>query len=112
LLRRRARVHDGGTRAAMRSSALRVLDPACGSGAFLVHSLDASTTLRAPPAIRVTHTTVRRAVLTRSIFGVDRKPMAVWLCELRLWLSVIIDCDVADPDASPTAEPRSPHPRR
>ncbi len=31
----------------------------------------------------------RRAVLTRSIFGVDINPTAVWLCELRLWLSVV-----------------------
>ena len=35
----------------------------------------------------------RRDVLTRSIFGVDVNPTAVWLCELRLWLSVVIDAD-------------------
>src|SRR5258705_8228090 len=29
---------------------------------------------------------IRRRVLTSSIFGVDLNPMAVWLCELRLWL--------------------------
>ncbi|MGZ9247752.1 MAG: Eco57I restriction-modification methylase domain-containing protein, partial [Gemmatirosa sp.] len=31
------------------------------------------------------------------IFGVDRNPTAVWLGELRLWLSVVIESDVTDP---------------
>ncbi|HNV74576.1 MAG TPA: hypothetical protein PKH96_07880 [Gemmatimonadaceae bacterium] len=75
----------------------RLLDPACGSGAFLVHALErvahlASTLGDPRPAAEV-----RRAVLTQSIFGVDLNPMAVWLCELRLWLSVVLDLDVSDP---------------
>ena len=37
--------------------------------------------------------------LTRSIFGVDVNPTAVWLCELRLWLSVVIESDERDPAA-------------
>src|SRR5207342_2964506 len=40
---------------------------------------------------------VRRDVLTSSIFGVDVNPTAVWLCELRLWLSVVIESEVDDP---------------
>jgi hypothetical protein len=76
---------------------LRCLDPACGSGAFLVHTLERLTALRiAAGDTRPAHT-VRRDVLTTSIFGVDRNPIAVWLCELRLWLAVIIDCDLPDP---------------
>ncbi|MDH5235252.1 MAG: hypothetical protein OEW77_09855, partial [Gemmatimonadota bacterium] len=39
---------------------------------------------------------VRREVLTRMIFGVDRDPTAVWLCQLRLWLSVVVEDDEAD----------------
>ncbi|MEO7520892.1 MAG: N-6 DNA methylase [Gemmatimonas sp.] len=71
---------------------LRVLDPACGSGAFLVHVLERLATLKASCGdTRATHV-IRRDILARSIFGVDRNPMAVWLCELRLWLSVVIDC--------------------
>jgi hypothetical protein len=41
----------------------------------------------------------RRQVLTRSIFGVDINPTAVWLCELRLWLAVVIDSPDDDPSA-------------
>lgn len=76
---------------------VRLIDPACGSGAFLVHTLERVAQLLAaagdvrPPAA------IRRAVLTHSIFGVDVNPMAVWLCELRLWLSVVMDLDVTDP---------------
>ena len=45
---------------------------------------------------RATHgslAVLRRELLTRSIFGVDVNPTAVWLCELRLWLSVVIESE-------------------
>lgn len=78
-------------------AALHCLDPACGSGAFLVHALERLTALRLAAGDERPPHAVRREVLTASIFGVDRNPIAVWLCELRLWLAVIIDCDLTDP---------------
>ncbi|HYZ88332.1 MAG TPA: N-6 DNA methylase, partial [Myxococcales bacterium] len=74
-----------------------ILDPACGSGAFLVHALDelASVLIRCGTA--EDPVTIRRALLTRSIFGVDVNPTAVWLCELRLWLAVVVEHDERDP---------------
>lgn len=75
----------------------RVLDPACGSGAFLVYVLEELATLRRlagderPAGMR------RRDVLTRCIYGVDVDPTAVWLCQLRLWLSVVVEEDESDP---------------
>jgi hypothetical protein len=72
--------------------ALRVLDPACGSGAFLVHAMERVAALMARCGDARPLHELRRHVLTRSIFGVDCNPMAVWLCELRLWLSVVIEC--------------------
>ncbi len=79
-----------------RLSCARVLDPACGSGAFLVRTLERfDALLRRAGDQRTTHVR-RRALLTQSLFGVDQDPMAVWLCELRLWLSVVIECH--DPD--------------
>ncbi|MDQ6830345.1 MAG: hypothetical protein M3081_15920 [Gemmatimonadota bacterium] len=80
----------------VRISRIRVLDPACGSGAFLVYALERLAALTShagdtrPPAV------IRRELLARSIFGVDINPTAVWLCELRLWLSVVIETDPAD----------------
>jgi hypothetical protein len=73
-----------------------VLDPAVGSGAFLLGALDLLAAARvaqgeAPAA-------AKRAILGRQLFGVDLEPGAVRLCELRLWLSVLAD----EPDAPPS----------
>ncbi len=78
---------------------LRVLDPACGSGAFLVHALDSLAALLARAGDSRPAVALRRDLLTRSIFGVDINPTAVWLCELRLWLSVVIESADDDPMA-------------
>ena len=78
---------------AARLRALTVLDPACGSGAFLVHLLERITMLRRAAGDPRRTSVVRREVLARAIHGVDINPMAVWLCELRLWLSVVIESD-------------------
>ncbi|HEX6628742.1 MAG TPA: N-6 DNA methylase [Gemmatimonadaceae bacterium] len=77
--------------------ALRILDPACGSGAFLVHVLERVTSLRHEHGEAGSTAEIRRRVLSSSIFGVDRNPMAVWLCELRLWLSIVVESDERDP---------------
>jgi len=76
---------------------LRVLDPACGSGAFLVHTLERLAELRLRLGEIGTASAIRRRTLTASIFGVDINPMAVWLCQLRLWLAIVIDGGDADP---------------
>ena len=69
---------------------LAVLDPAVGSGAFLLGALEELTRLRraggeGPPGA------VRRDVLARSLYGVDLKLTAVRLAELRLWLALVAD---------------------
>lgn len=76
---------------------IRVLDPACGSGAFLVHILERLAEMRRDLGDVGSLAAIRRDVLARSVFGVDRNPTAVWLCELRLWLSVVIESDEQDP---------------
>ncbi len=65
---------------------ITVLDPAAGSGAFLLGALELLTELEAGDQ---TIAGVRRRVLRRSLFGVDLNPAAVRLTELRLWLAVI-----------------------
>ncbi|HEX2722847.1 MAG TPA: N-6 DNA methylase, partial [Gemmatimonadaceae bacterium] len=76
---------------------MTVLDPACGSGAFLIHVLEQLSTLCVrlgdPRPLHV----IRREILTQTIFGVDVNPTAVWLCELRLWLSMAIEDPEKDP---------------
>lgn len=76
---------------------IRVLDPACGSGAFLVHVLERLAELRRSFGDDRPVAAVRRDVLAQSIFGVDRNPTAVWLCQLRLWLSVVVESEERDP---------------
>jgi hypothetical protein len=75
----------------------KILDPACGSGAFLVHMLERIAALRKAHGETGSLADIRRRVLLSSIFGVDLNPMAVWLCELRLWLSIVIESDDLDP---------------
>jgi len=78
-------------------SSMRLLDPACGSGAFLVHALERVAALLVATGDPRPMAELRRVVLTHSIFGVDVNPIAAWLCELRLWLSVVMDLEVEDP---------------
>ncbi len=70
-----------------------VLDPACGSGAFLVYVLERLADLHRAAGDTRDTAAIRRDVLCRAIHGVDVNPTAVWLCELRLWLSVVIESD-------------------
>lgn len=62
---------------------ITILDPAVGSGAFLVGALDLLAQGRRPGA--------RRRILRRSLYGVDLNAAAVRLTELRLWLAVIAE---------------------
>ncbi|MHB1263958.1 MAG: Eco57I restriction-modification methylase domain-containing protein [Gemmatimonadaceae bacterium] len=94
---------DGGSlstgRAAVRRAlgGLTVLDPACGSGAFLVHALERLAGVAAGTGDARPPHEIRRELLTRAIFGVDRDATAAWLCELRLWLSMVIEREEPDP---------------
>ncbi len=75
---------------------LAVLDPAVGSGAFLLGAMERLDHLRRSeipgrPARR-------RRILEQNLFGVDLNPTAVRLAELRLWLAVIAE----EPEDDPT----------
>ena len=72
--------------------AIRVIDPACGSGHFLLAAArrlaEKLAQLRAPEGA-VTPPAYRHAlreVVGRCIFGVDRNPMAIELARTALWL--------------------------
>lgn len=80
---------------------IRILDPACGSGAFLVHALERLSGLMQVAGDEESETDRRRRIVAGNIFGVDINPTAVWLCELRLWLAVVLDCEVTDPLSVP-----------
>lgn len=78
---------------------ITILDPAAGSGAFLLGALQRLAELRGddlPPA------QLRRQILEQNLFGVDINPMAVRLAELRLWLAVIAtECETEPERVAP-----------
>lgn len=79
---------------------LKILDPAMGSGAFLVaacrylslaaeEALIAEGTWHAHDVTAADRAGLRREVTSRCLFGVDLNPMAVQLARLSLWLATL-----------------------
>ena len=89
---------DGASRRRAREALaqLTVLDPAVGTGAFLLemlrvlrridHGLDAAAGVVRTPGERYDR---MRALVHDHLFGVDINPTAVRLCELRIWLAML-----------------------
>ncbi len=77
-----------------------VLDPACGSGAFLIHTLEYLLRERRRVTAEYARITVEkgeglfefkpadeiRTILARNIYGVDINPASVEIAQLALWL--------------------------
>jgi hypothetical protein len=85
---------------AERLDAITILDPACGSGAFLLSAL--RIVERLTIALHPTPPSgLRRRIVERSLYGVDLKPEAVRLCELRLWLAIVSQADDDGNDIQP-----------
>jgi hypothetical protein len=81
---------------------LSVVDPACGSGAFLVGMVNVLSEL-----YRVIYRHVKRdltdfelknKIIMGSLYGVDVMPWAVHAAELRLWLQLIVESDLRPVD--------------
>lgn len=87
-----------------RLASITVLDPACGSGAFLLSALGVIERLTRELSARVgvaVPADLRQRIVERSLFGVDVKPEAVRLCELRLWLAIVSNSEAAIEDVKP-----------
>lgn len=87
---------------------LVICDPAAGSGAFLVGMLqvilEIEETLHQylPHNDSLNHFDRKRDIIGRSLYGVEVQEWAVWIAQLRLWLSLFIDAPEEMRD-SPTA---------
>ncbi|MGD9734758.1 MAG: Eco57I restriction-modification methylase domain-containing protein [Solirubrobacterales bacterium] len=95
---------------------ITVLDPAVGSGAFLLGMLSEIARLRGhahavtagQDADLATRHAWRRHAIQSSLFGVDINPTAIELCRLRLWLALLVDTpDGVTPEPLPNLEFRT-----
>ena len=77
----------GGSAAARR---IRVLDPACGSGSFLIAAFDIlNEWLREnDPTLRETSQR-KQHILRENLYGVDKDPQAIAVTRLNLWLRAV-----------------------
>ena len=79
---------------------IAIVDPACGSGAFLVGMLNVLAEL-----YKLTYKNlnrelsdfiVKRRIISKSLYGVDVMPWAIGAAELRLWLQLIVETQFSE----------------
>jgi methylase of polypeptide subunit release factors len=72
---------------------VKILDPACGSGAFPMGVLHRLISLRQLLGLYPDTHHLKKEILSNNIYGVDIMPMAVEIARLRAWLSLIVEED-------------------
>ena len=75
---------------------LTVCDPAVGSGAFLVGMMQVLDEIEHDLKSRISVQDIdaferKKRIIAQSLYGVEVKEWAVWICQLRLWLSLFIE---------------------
>jgi adenine-specific DNA-methyltransferase len=92
---------------------IRVLDPAVGTGAFLVGILHELVTLRRAceqtkgsvvPRSSAKVAEWKRQFISKSLYGVDIKSEAIEIAKLRLWLSLVVDLELRYVEPLPNLE--------
>jgi type I restriction-modification system DNA methylase subunit len=80
---------------------LKVLDPACGSGAFPIGMMQLLVRVYARLEPRFDHHKAKLSIIEKNIFGVDIEPMAVEISRLRAWLALVVDEEVDSKSVKP-----------
>lgn len=77
---------------------ISVVDPSCGSGAFLVGMLNVLSDLCSKIYKMNNNSSspfqIKKRIIRRSIYGVDVMEWAIHAAELRLWLQLIVETDL------------------
>jgi hypothetical protein len=93
-----------------RLNKVRVVDPACGSGAYLLGMLQELFVLNRILDTRVDELTHRDdykrklTIISNNIYGVDKDPFAVEIARLRLWLSLVVEYEGETPEPLPNLD--------
>lgn len=90
-----------------------VVDPACGSGSFLVGMLYVLDDLRcrADSQLKKSENAFDRKknIIGNNLYGVDVKDWAAHIAELRMWLALVIDAQFTTEEFMIMDEPLLPH---
>jgi methylase of polypeptide subunit release factors len=73
---------------------LKLLDPACGSGAFPIGMLQIILATYARLDGRLDSYKTKKGIISENIYGVDIEPTAIEISRLRAWLSLIVDIEL------------------
>jgi len=93
--------------------AIKICDPACGSGAFLVGMLNEIVRLRL--LLRVLYPSklskkseyqLKKDTIHNCIYGVDIDPGAIEIAKLRLWLTLVVDYEIKEIEPLPNLDYR------
>lgn len=90
--------------------AVKIVDPACGSGAYLLGMLHELHTLTRLLDTRADRETARDdyqrklSIIQNNLYGVDKDPFAVNIARLRLWLSLAVEHKGEDPEPLPNLD--------
>jgi hypothetical protein len=83
---------------------IRVCDPACGSGAFLVGMLHEIVGARRMLNSKKDEYHLKKETIQDCIYGVDIDPGAIEIAKLRLWLSLVVDHELKDIEPLPNLD--------
>ncbi len=95
---------DFGDKIVTALTTLKILDPACGSGAFPMGVLQKLTEIIHTLQPEKTLYEIKLQILQNCIYGVDIMPIATEISRLRCWLSLVVDEDKEHPKPLPNLE--------
>jgi len=85
-------------------SDIKICDPACGSGAFLVGMLNEIVSARHILNPKRGEYLLKKETIQNCVYGVDIDPGAVEIAKLRLWLSLVVDYELRDIEPLPNLD--------
>jgi type I restriction-modification system DNA methylase subunit len=80
---------------------LRILDPACGSGAFPMGMLQLLLKVQERLEPKSSISDLKLKIIGNNLYGADIEPMAVEISRLRAWLSLVVDLPIETKSINP-----------